>query len=510
MVWDRIVSLTTCPRLEPTGVIVTYGFPVEVEALRVRRVAEQLRSAGLRRIFIAGTSDSVRRLGVEYPARHFSTLTRTQWSSPLIVCPSHQYHIQAHHIAKLLKIAIETRRNVEYQYTDSVFLAHMGLAFRLAVLQPSCKNLAFENFTFGTRKSVFPQPDLSLAVPVDDSDILSAYNAYADTTTPSNFIVELNSTCNFKCFYCPFHGDDTSHPHYVGPGKGAEMQIDDFRDLLAQIAEWKTPYDHAPKTVAPFWSGEFFLAQNWDFALRSIKEFGLRSYVCSNASVLSEEIVDALTGSDYLDHLSISLEADSDDLNRLIRRNKKYDHILSMIDRALERRTRFGRKMTIALNFTMVDSNQHIVSDYVSRWLNKVDYVLLGPRCTLPPGADQPIFDSWPTYLRERIPSIPSRRVPCIYLFHTVSIDCHQNLHLCAPCGSKRITIGNVKGRRIADVQRESPLFQKVVRMQRAGTYLNYPYCASCVMYKNHFSTQTQVFGANVNADAHAWVMRAA
>jgi sulfatase maturation enzyme AslB (radical SAM superfamily) len=499
-------------RHQPSAVIVANpNVPADVETHRVQRVARQLLDAGIRHVFLSGQGLSPARIAPELPLRKLSALIQSQADAPLLICPSHQYHLNSQHVRKLVAAAGAQKTCIEFDYHDSSFLSQMGLAYRALALSPGCAeaaDLCFENFSFAAPRSVLADRVRARAtVRMDDQDIQAGYNAYAETTTPSTVIVELNSTCNFKCTYCPFHGDDTSHPHYVHPGQGHEMSIEDFRAIVRQVAEWRSPYEVGEKTIAPFWSGEFFLAKCWEPALRIIKEYPLRSYVCTNASVLTHEIVDQLTAHDYLDHLSISLEATSDTLNREIRRNKKYEQIVQTIDRLLDRRRQLQRQMKVALNFTIVKSNQHIIMDYVKAWAKKVDYILIGPRHFLPPGAEQAVFEAWPESLRSRVRAVPLRRVPCVYLYHTATIDCDQNLQLCAPCGSKRINIGNVKGRRILDVQSESELFQRVTAMHRDGSYMNYPYCASCSMYKCHFSSQQEVFGHRVHSEPSSWVI---
>jgi MoaA/NifB/PqqE/SkfB family radical SAM enzyme len=501
------------PRAEATGVIVSESPRVpDWEKNRIKLIAKELRAAGVRAVFIAGPFSFFHATECGLPVHDLGHLIKNRRRGPLVIVPSHQFHIKARHIAKLLAAATEDGLRAEFDYHNTSFLAQMGLAFRAVAIpgapaSAASVELELHNLVLGEKSAFGPRAGVSAALPIEDDDIQAAYGVYADVKVPANFIVELNSTCNFKCFYCPFHGENTSFPHFVHPGQGREMSLADFAEVTRNIADWRSPFYAEDKTIAPFWRGEFFLAEGWQRALEIIKENGLRSYVCSNASVLTDDIVDRLLAGARLDHLSISLEADSDVLNREIRRNTKFAQIVHSITRLLDLRAKTRRDMKVALNFTIVPSNKHIIEEYVNSWADKVDYILIGPRHHLPEGAQQTVFEPWPAPMRNVLVANPTRKVPCIFLYNSMTIDCDLNLHLCSPCGSKRINIGSVKGRRIRDVQAESPLFQHVRNLHLDGTYESYPYCASCSMPLTHFAAKAEFAGHRVHAEPTSWVI---
>jgi hypothetical protein len=496
---------------EPVGAIAaTAAVPVDVEHQRITRLAAQMQAAGVGRVVISADPGLPAAVGAGLPRVPPHKLTRTHRRAPIVYAASSQYHLQAAHVRRLLLEAGRHSQCVQYRGADAPCLNSMGLNFRSAVLYPGAydpRGLRLSETTFGSTGSLFGDGCRAADLPVEDADLQEAYRAFSETTTPHTAVIELNSTCNFKCGYCPFHGDDPRHPHYVQPGQGHEMTVEDFDALVGQVAAWRTPYEHHVKTIAPFWSGEFFLAQNWEAALRVVRKHKQHPYVCSNASVLSDEIIDKVTSNDYLHHLSISLEATSHETNLEIRKNKKYDQIVATIERLIERRRRLGLKMRLALNFTLVEANAALVEEYVRRWSDRVDYILLGPRYRLPPGQSQGVFDAWPTELARQLSSRPTRRLPCTYLLTMVTVDCHQNLQLCSPCGARRYNVGNVKGRNIAEVQRLSPLYQDVLAMQRDGTWREFPYCETCTMDQCHFGKHGQVLGHAAYATPAAWTI---
>lgn len=489
------------------GILANSGLSQKLEKNRIRLLCRALEEAGVEEVFLCGVSQEARADFGHASHQDLSALFQECGSNLLLVCPSSQYHVTSQHIRKIVETAVESGKNTSFNHEGCRYLGNMGLNFALAALFPArCSQQDFhpEYLNFWNETGPFKAENGSVnSLEISQEDIQSAYRVFTETSLPSTYTVELNSSCNFRCGYCPFHGDDEANPLFVRADQGREMALEDFERIVKDIAAWEDDYAATQKTIAPFWRGEFFLSKNWESALRIIRENGLRSYVCTNASVLSEEIVDKIFENNYLDQLSISLEATTHEMNLRVRKNTKYSTIVKNIERLLEKRDALRSSLRVALNFTLIEENKGVVEEFVKKWGKKVDYILMGPWNRLNTQTGHGDFEK--NLMFFDVNKIRRKRVPCVYLYNSIGIDCDQNLHLCTPCGSTRVNIGNLKNQTLRGARENSDLFQKVQAMHRDGTYMNHDYCRNCTMWEFHFSVEEEKFGFRNMVTPYNW-----
>ncbi len=478
------------------------------EEKRIKRIIHELRASGTTQFAASELTGNAQIDSLFNEVIPLQKLPTEYANDFVVMCPTSQYHVTNLHLKTMISAARLSGKTSCYQIVGSEFIGNMGLHFCIAVLAPQSASInpaRLGYLNFWNEQTPFDDETTVNWLEISDAELREAYRSYAEIGRPKTVTVELNSTCNFKCSYCPFHGDDTENPLYVGPKLGREMCLEDFAKQVRSVAEWKDEFDPQVATIAPFWRGEFFMAGKWQEALAVIKENGLRSYVCTNGSVLRRDIVDTLMKTGLLDHLTISLDATDDEQNWATRRNAKFDRIQSIIEYALSERARLARPMTIALNFTIVTENKEAIEAYVEQWGSKVDYILMGPRHKMNPqslhGEYEQDLVPW-----EQAP-IPMRRVPCVYLVNTISVNCDQEMHLCAPCGSQRIEVANVSKRGIAVERSESVKVKETIKSFEDGSFENNDYCRNCSMWRFHFQSREERMGYAFTMNPQAWTI---
>ncbi|WP_375787880.1 radical SAM/SPASM domain-containing protein [Bradyrhizobium sp. Pha-3] len=458
------------------------GDPKETEKNRIKLITASLVEAGASSVEVAWPNGS--------NVVHSTGLDRAKEFVD-IACTSGDLHVTSSHVKRLVAAALESKSNVRFDFEKAMFVYSMGLAFDVSA-----------RYSGG---DAVPSEKL---LPVTDDDVLDAYRVFADTHLPNTVILELNSTCNFKCGYCPFHGDDQTDPRYLGKAKATEMSLENFEKIVKQIAAWPRKYSEHVVTIAPFSRGEFFLSHDWKRALEIIHEAGLRSYVCSNASILSTEILDTVMKDGLLDHLTISLDATTKEENYRTRRNTKFNKIIANIEHASQLRKN-GSPTFLQLNCTITETNKDSIDEYTRGWIDKVDIMLIGPTHVLNRATKHVTYDyqystSGPDH------GVESHEVPCSFLFQTLEIYSNGNISLCAACGSERIPIGNAFDEEdIFAVRSRSKLFNNVRNVFISGQGNNgHPYCANCLMYKGHFARTEKRDGAHYRFDHSSWIVQ--
>ena len=457
----RNVRSGTCAPFD--AIISTSATPAPQEANRVKRIADVLRSAGARRVTLSNQLGTSRRL--------VRALTNLVYRPDILLhCDSAQIHLSVDHVQKVVRACKEAEHDVRLTTANSVFATNAGLYFTLEA-------------TWTGRKQEFVK-----IIECDEHDVFSAYKVFSDLAVPNLFIIELNSTCNFKCGYCPFHSDNfVDDPRYVGPKSGQEMDIDDFEKLICEVASWRDPFFDIVPTVAPFSRGEFFLAKNWLKALQIIKTYKLRSYVCSNASVLNKDILKQIFEDKLLDHFTISVDAFDADINFLTRRNKKFKKIELLIELASKLKRTVNSSVYFQINCTLSDANANDHDVYVHRWVDKADVLCIGPKHVINRHTKHSSYQyAYSPFGEDN--GVSTELTPCTTLFRTIEVQCDGSLTLCAACGSERIKIGNVLKDGIAETRKRSHSFNAVAGMFSSGGSNNHhPYCSGCKMYKEHF-----------------------
>jgi radical SAM protein with 4Fe4S-binding SPASM domain len=456
------------------------------ELRRAQLIKAALKGAGIDNIFIDNAPEG---WSPTFAAGELATqsdvLTRFA-SDTVLICHTTQYHLAPEHIRKVRSHAELHNATTSFDFSSGPFKS-MGMFACFAIT--------------AVRAGSTPT-----SIPIDDDDIAAGYEIYSRITLPKTITLELNSHCNFKCHYCPFHGRDETNPRFLTHHNDHEMCLADFERIVHDIASWNDPYDPTVTTIAPFWRGEFFLSKNWREALRIIHAAGLRSYVCSNGSLLSVPLVKEIFDTGLLDHLTITVDAVNAKMNFNTRQNKKFSKITAVIDTMSELRRSEPNKMTFGLNLNLNEYNQGVSDEYIKMFVDKADYILAGVLHDTNKADNQGVYDF--QYSPFGVDNgVESRPIPCAHLHNTMRIDCQGNLHLCTACGAHTPIIGNVLDSSIKETQARSANYQEIAQAFREGRGFESEFCRTCVMYKSYFSRIEERDGIRYNISPSGWVI---
>ena len=216
---------------------------------------------------------------------------------------------------------------------------------------------------------------------VTSDNVQPFYRQAFYTDLPTTFIVETNSSCNYHCLMCPYHGGRQNHkPTFIKPGAYVDMDYDVFKRVVDEIAALPRPHQgDVTAMVSPYRRGEFLLYAHWREAIAYIKANGLRGYFSSNGSRWTQDDVDYIVDSG-LDQIQISIEGHDPDSHKKIRLNNEYEKVANTVRMIMAtKRDKGVATPLLQLAHTVNERNYDLVPEYVEHWLNKVDALFIGP-----------------------------------------------------------------------------------------------------------------------------------
>lgn len=312
-------------------------------------------------------------------------------------------------------------------------------------------------------------------VEITAQNVKSFYGQAVMLDLPLTFVVETNSSCNYHCLMCPYHGGrQRDLPAFVKPGTYVDMPFDIFKRVIDEIAGLKRSYqENPPVTINPYRRGELLMYPHWRDALKHIKSKKLRAYFSTNGSLWTDDDIEFVLD-EGLDQIQISIDGHDKESHRLIRLNDEFDTVANTLRRLVRRREERNLKTPyVQLAHTINERNVGAVNEYVETWLDKSDSLFLGPENY----AD--IADHNKKYKTEFAPVQPkpdSYRPPCNMVKDVVWVNSDGECILCI--GSKLTVIGNVNTMSMQEIL-ESPVRMKVIQDHINGNFNN-PVCKGC------------------------------
>jgi len=460
---------------------------------RVSAIRDQVHEAGVTDVRVCITGQPSDRIDVPEGVTVMKprALAKEGRRRALLVTRWDQYHLSAEWTTSLLEECAAQRRATTHENNLSPLTGHLSLRCGAMALPPGLPAQHLQAVAAGAWDATAPSPycdavGLELEVmPIDARNVVSFYRRSAHLDVPTAFVVEANSSCNYKCYMCPYHGGrQRKKPTFLTPDKYADLDLDVFRRVVDEIAAMPRPYeDEAPIMVSPYRRGEFLLYPNWREALTYIKSKpNLSAYFSTNGSLWTDEDIDFVLDVG-LDRLQVSIEGHDMESHRKIRLNKEFEHIASTIRKIVERRERRGLEgPVVQLAHTVNERNASMVDDYVKFWLHKVDGLFIGPENYADDDNDNK------QYKVEFSPVQPrpdSERPPCHMIMSNVWIDAEGTAILCI--GSKLTQIGSVHESSIAELL-SSPARMEVLERHAQGRY-DEGVCKNCQQWYSAYGT---------------------
>lgn len=313
---------------------------------------------------------------------------------------------------------------------------------------------------------------------VSQITIGSLYRRSAEMDLPVNFSVELNSSCNYHCLMCVYHGGrQNKSPAFIKPGTATEMPIDKFKDIIDDFASIDRPYEDPNETeiwVTPYHRGELLMHPHWREGLSHIKSKGYKIYISTNGSLWTEDDIEYLIDIG-VDRIQVSINGFDIETHRKIRLNDEYEKTAWVAQQIVARRIRKGKTKPIvqAAHITN-DRTEDDLQKYVNYWLQRVDAIDISPEN----------FHSAETknkrYMAEHLLAeapTQSMRPPCSMVKDYLMIHSEGEGKLCI--GSEYHKNGNIFDHNSVSEMMNSDFRSKVIDMHSSGE-LDNEFCNQC------------------------------
>jgi radical SAM protein with 4Fe4S-binding SPASM domain len=486
-------SRSTAPAGGAVGVIVINEDQLTKPSApyRLRAIAESLATAGVADCRVLARGDAGV-LGGEFPLIAAGEVAAWCANREAVLVRADQYHIAHEWISRLLTRARETRVSQTHENFGSLLIGHLSLRCAFVVTEAGVSKRVAEMIGAGADpldlKAALGTQDLQLhEEPVVAKDVFPFYRQAALFDIPISYVVETNSSCNYHCLMCPYHGGRQKHKStFLKPGTYVDMPLDTFKRVVDEIAALPHPYQDDPQiTISPYRRGEFLLYPHWREALAHIKSKpGIKAYFSSNGSLWTDEDVEFVLDIG-LDHVQISIEGHDLESHRRIRLNSEYEKIASTIRRIMAFRERRGMKTPyLQIAHTVNEKNYHLVDEYVNYWLHKVDALFIGPENYADDDTNNKRYKTQfsPVAIRPA-----ADRPPCQMVKDNIWVDAEGSVILCI--GSKQTMIGNVTQSNMAGIV-NSQVRLDVLRQHYEGDYES-NLCSNCEQWYSAYGTTT-------------------
>ena len=145
---------------------------------------------------------------------------------------------------------------------------------------------------------------------------------------PVKLVISITGNCNLDCKYC-FYGDDYKYSRNRSSKKNSLNDLINIIDLFAEIS-------NPDKRAIAFYGGEPLLELNNIKRIISYcqqKEYGFKFMITTNGTLLNPETADYLIYNDFDISVSIDINKDIHDMNRIFPDGKgSYNNIMENLD----------------------------------------------------------------------------------------------------------------------------------------------------------------------------------
>lgn len=491
---------------EATSVKGVIAWPSKIDNLgRLRRrqavIAEQLAKAGVPDICVLSSEPALGE--VSFPVTTADALAKSVKGSVVVIVPVDQYHVSHEWIRDLVEKVKETGQAWTHENYVSPLVGHLRLrsaflAVPGAAADKVVRAVGAGEIALNAPKAWFRKRFLALGeMPITATNVSSFYRQASALDLPYSFVVETNSSCNYHCLMCPYHGArQKNKPTFLKAGTYRDMPFETFTRVIDEISALERPYedDDVTAMVSPYRRGELLLYPQWREALRHIKSKpNLKAYFSSNGSLWSESDVDFVVDVG-LDQLQISVEGHDLETHKRIRLNDEFAKVAETIRTIMRVREEKGKSAPLLqLAHTVNERNFDKVGAYIDFWIDKVDALFLGPENY---AEDDSQNKRYKTEFSPVAPMGDEYRPPCSMVKDNIWIDAEGTVILCI--GSKQTVIGDINRNSIQEIL-NAPVRLEVLANHAAGKYAS-GVCRNCAQWYS-------AYGKTIESEMHSAFM---
>jgi radical SAM protein with 4Fe4S-binding SPASM domain len=249
---------------------------------------------------------------------------------------------------------------------------------------------------------------------------------------PLHLDFELNDSCNQACIMCPRNIRTHQNTGY-SLGTKASFDLHDFKKILEEGQRYGLKSINLGAYAEPLTHPHFF-----DFVSTAASYGIIDIRMITNGMLLTRETSDSLLKS-AITNIFISIDAATKETYASIR-GSGYDLLIKNIEYLLMRRRALAQRIPfIRVSYVHMNSNKHELSDFLSNWHKKVDFidVQLGEDLSADPFTAN-------TQSKEQ-------RIRCISPWQRLSILANGDIIPCCSFYGRYIPIGNIKTTTIYD-----------------------------------------------------------
>lgn len=246
----------------------------------------------------------------------------------------------------------------------------------------------------------------------------SGLNLQIDPPMPESLNIEVNSSCNQRCVYCPYHAEHATHSigsHHM-----------DF-DMVTKILDEAYRLGIGRKEVGLYMCGEPFLYPKLPDTIRYAKEKGFPyTYLTTNGSVATPERIRAVVDAG-LDSIRFSVNACNRKQYEETHGRDDFDAVCEHIKYLFEYRKKSGSNIAISLSCVITKKTDGIKKEIRELFAQYVDDIIFIP-ITVGPAMQNElkeyIFD-------EGIQPKYDDNYVCKSIFHGMFIDAKGRVLVC-------------------------------------------------------------------------------
>lgn len=252
---------------------------------------------------------------------------------------------------------------------------------------------------------------------------------------PSSLNIELNNTCNQKCFFCPFHGDFAKHK--LSP---AVMK----KEKAIEILDRAWPLGIGRKEVGLYLAGEPLLYEGIEDVIRHAKGLGFPYiFLTSNGVYASVEKMKKIIDSG-LDSIRFSVNAFDEDTYRRYHGTDHFSIVKNNIIELHKYITDNNLHVSTSISCVITKETYGIRSDFKSFFCDYVDEIIFLPMSLSRSIQDPRIIEK---YALDYIDNAPiDYDYICPLLFNTIYISANGNVLPCCEAYDYDCTFGDLNG----------------------------------------------------------------
>src|SRR5262245_34846890 len=470
---------------------------------RVQVFSQQMRESGLENVLVASTD--FRPKDIDCSVVALNSIGSMVKEHPTIVTWSDQYHVGSEFLATLLRQSLGSNKVVVPRIEGNSLIGNLRISGAAVAAPAGASQRILTEIGAGRldlRYSHRQLENLKLDFEVHDLNsrtITSLYSRAVRLDLPIAYVVETNSSCNYNCIMCPYHGRrQIDKPTYVHKSSYTDMPLETFKRVVDEISALERPYDPMTQImVTPYRRGELLLYPHWREALAHIKsKSNLTAYFSSNGSGWTDDDIEFVLDQG-LDQLQISIEGFDVESHRRIRNNSEYEKVADTVRRLIARREKRNlTKPLLQLAHTINETNFDLTEQYIDYWLEKADALFLGPENYADDANSNKRYKV--EYSPVPMPDV-ALRPPCQMIKDNVWVDAEGTVILCI--GAKQNIIGDVRKQSITEIL-NSPRRWEVIEAHARGDVAN-PVCKTCEQWVSAYGKmeETERFSAFLSAD---------